>query len=43
MKKFFPKIKAVIGDHPDAMYMESYNPDVVNYKITNTPIFIITS
>jgi hypothetical protein len=35
------KFKAFIGDHPDPMY-GSQNPDVTNFKVTSTPILIIT-
>lgn len=37
-----PKIKAVVGDHPDDMSNPKFNPDIANYKIDTTPVFIIT-
>ena len=37
-----PKIKAVVGDHPDPMSDPKQNPDIENYKIDKTPVFIIT-
>ena len=37
-----PKIKAVVGDHPDPMSDPAQNPDQTNYKINKTPVFIIT-
>ena len=36
------KFKAFIADHPDPMYDGSMNPDVTNFKVTSTPILIIT-
>jgi hypothetical protein len=35
------KFKAFIADHPDPMYNKQ-NPDVTNFKVTSTPILIIT-
>jgi len=37
-----PKIKAVVGDHPDPMSDPEQNPDRIHYKIDKTPVFIIT-
>ena len=37
-----PKIKAIVGDHPDPMSDSTKNPDPNNYKIDKTPVFIIT-
>lgn len=42
MISVLPKIKAVVGDHPDPMIDPKQNPDLINYKIDKTPVFIIT-
>ena len=42
MKDILPKISAVVGDHPDPMSDPKLNPDVTNFKITKTPVLIIT-
>lgn len=42
MRKSLKRLKAVAADHPDPMYLESFNPDVDRYDITETPVFVIT-
>jgi hypothetical protein len=42
MINILPKIKAIVADHPDPMMDPKQNPDVKNYKIDKTPVFIIT-
>ena len=42
MLETLPKIKAIIADHPDAMYDEERNPDIPHYQINKTPVYIIT-
>ena len=42
MVNILPKIGAIVGDHPDPMMDEKQNPDIPNYKIDKTPVFIIT-
>jgi len=40
-----PKIKAIIATHPVPMNNNTYrfpNPDFEHYKITKTPVYIIT-
>eukprot|EP00656_Telonema_subtile_P015930 TRINITY_DN18385_c0_g1_i1.p1 TRINITY_DN18385_c0_g1~~TRINITY_DN18385_c0_g1_i1.p1 ORF type:complete len:377 (+),score=50.49 TRINITY_DN18385_c0_g1_i1:106-1131(+) len=36
------KVKAVIADHPDPMYDPKQNPDIPHWRITQTPVLIIT-
>jgi hypothetical protein len=42
MISILPKIKAIVADHPDPMMDPKQNPDIANYKIDKTPVFIIT-
>lgn len=42
MISVLPRIKAIIGDHPDAMYDPKLNPDIENYRIDKLSTFIIT-
>lgn len=42
MVNILPKIKAIVADHPDPMMDPKQNPDMKNYKIDKTPVFIIT-
>ena len=42
MKDILQKIAAVVGDHPDPMSDPKINPDIDNFRITKTPVLIIT-
>jgi len=42
MRTALVKLKAAIADHPDPMYDEKQNPDIPNFRITETPVFVIT-
>mmetsp|Transcript_19125 Transcript_19125/g.49433 ORF Transcript_19125/g.49433 Transcript_19125/m.49433 type:complete len:393 (-) Transcript_19125:210-1388(-) len=42
MRTALVKLKGVIADHPDPMYDEKQNPDIPNFRITETPVFVIT-
>eukprot|EP00405_Crypthecodinium_cohnii_P042331 CAMPEP_0206562128 /NCGR_PEP_ID=MMETSP0325_2-20121206/22042_1 /ASSEMBLY_ACC=CAM_ASM_000347 /TAXON_ID=2866 /ORGANISM="Crypthecodinium cohnii, Strain Seligo" /LENGTH=393 /DNA_ID=CAMNT_0054064235 /DNA_START=68 /DNA_END=1246 /DNA_ORIENTATION=- len=41
-RRSLQKLRAVIGDFPDPMYNVQQNPDIANFRITETPVFIIT-
>merc|ERR1711972_455577 len=42
MRASLRKLKAVIADHPDPMYDSQQNPDIRNFDIKWTSVFVIT-
>eukprot|EP00746_Dinoflagellata_sp_MGD_P078003 gnl/MRDRNA2_/MRDRNA2_312294_c0_seq1.p1 gnl/MRDRNA2_/MRDRNA2_312294_c0~~gnl/MRDRNA2_/MRDRNA2_312294_c0_seq1.p1 ORF type:complete len:361 (+),score=50.23 gnl/MRDRNA2_/MRDRNA2_312294_c0_seq1:17-1099(+) len=42
MRKSLRRVAVVISDHPDPMYDLKQNPDVANFAVSETPVFIIT-
>jgi len=42
MRASLSKLKAVIADHPDPMYSRFFSPDIPNFKVKSTPVFVIT-
>lgn len=41
-RKSIQKFQAIIGDHPDPVYLPGFNPDVDNYVVDKTPVMIVT-
>ncbi|EOD06818.1 hypothetical protein EMIHUDRAFT_218935 [Emiliania huxleyi CCMP1516] len=41
-RKSIQKFQAIVGDHPDPVYLPSKNPDLENFVVDKTPTMIVT-
>ena len=41
-RKSIQKFQAIVGDHPDPVYLSKNNPDLENFVVDKTPTMIVT-
>jgi hypothetical protein len=41
-RRSIQKFQAIVGDHPDPIYLPGFNPDVDNFVVDKTPVMIVS-